>query len=149
MTENNGNTPEPAQVPVTFESLDQALAKIKDLENTLQGAVSGREYWEDLANSRAETIVQARNLIQEILEGDINAKQTFEDFKEPFELLGVEITRTVEIEVSITWRGNIELPLGVEVSELDIDDFDVAFNGHNEYETDMNTWYEDYDISER
>lgn len=135
---------------IELPSDQEALDKIKDLENNLQGALSSREYWEDLANNRAQTIVKARDLIQEILEGHTEAEEIMEAFKEPFDLLGVEVEREVEIEISVTWRGTISLPLGVEVSDLDIDDFGLNEPEHNEYSSYFSYHgIRDYSIDER
>jgi hypothetical protein len=136
MIENNGTTPEPAQapVPVTFESLDSALAKIAELE----GEVTQLKYKLNLANETAKNwtnryetaqavIDKARVIFQEILAGDMDPEGTIGEFREPFELLGVEFTQEVEIEVTATWTVTVTKPFGYEL------------DGHNDFTCEINS----------
>ena len=91
---------------------------------------------------------KAKELIEDVLAGDLDPATTFEEFREAFELLGVKATREVEIEISVTWRGTIELPLGVEVDDLDVDDFGISIDGHHEYDSSINNHFDDSSIEE-
>jgi sugar-specific transcriptional regulator TrmB len=158
MFENNGTTPaeqdtttlDPAeQIKNLNDTVIMMKGGIENLEAKLQQAEATRQYYFDLAVERYNTIQKARESIEEVLSGDINASQTFDDFKDAFELLGVTLTREVEVEINVTWRGTMTLPVGVDPEDLDIDDFDIeGFPGHNEYPADFNGMYS-HEISER
>ena len=128
---------------------ESAQARVTSLTATLAEANQRIHDEMDKGINAEETIRKAREMFEEILAGDLNAKQTFEDFEEPLTLLGVKATREVSVEISVTWRGTIELPLGVEVDDLDIDDFGISIDGHSEYDSDISQYFEDSSIEER
>lgn len=151
MFESQGTTPESAQdstesveaivSAITPEAMLQAditilEAKIATLESNLAWANSRVESAQSNSVNYLGTIISARQAIQEVLAGDVDAQQTFEDFRTAFELLGVTLDREVEIEISVTWRGTITLPTGVDPEDLDIDDFGISIGDHAEYETE-------------
>ena len=136
LNRTDSNTTEPAKR--TYEELEkQLIFAEKDRDNWIK--------W--CANAEA-TINQARDSIETVLAGDIEATETFEAFQEAFELLGVSLNRQVEIEVTITWRGTIELPHGTDPEDLDIDDFASCDPDHNYYQTYFNQGIHDHSIRE-
>jgi len=150
MFESQGTTPEPAQDSTTpAPSIEMLQATIADLEAKIAELQHDKDYWVSRTGEKVAIIENARTAIEEVLAGDINAGSTFEDFREAFELLGVKGTREVEIEISVTWRGTIQLPLDMEASDLDIDDFGIEINGHHEYEGEIRSHFESYSIDER
>lgn len=161
MFESNGNTPEPAQdsttriaelvkaVETRQATLEAQASTILELEARVAGAVNELELMRARSLMAEETIRKARIAIEEVLAGDTDPGITFEQFREAFELLGVKATRQVKVEISVTWRGTIELPLGVEVDDLDIDDLGISIDGHSEYDSDIDYGMHDYSISER
>lgn len=161
MFESNGNTPEPAQdsttriaelvkaVETRQATLEAQASTILELEARVAGAVNELELMRARSLMAEETIRDARKSIEDVLAGDLDPATTFEEFREAFELLGVKATREVEIEISVTWRGTIELPLGVEVDDLDVDDFGISIDGHHEYDSYINNHFDVSSIDER
>lgn len=146
-----GTTPEPTEAPSTTQqylTLAEAVLKVADLEAQLAKVKADREYYSNLATQRADTLIKAREAIEEVLSGDVNPQSTFDDFQTAFELLGVTLSREVEVEVTVTWRGTMTLPAGVDPEDLDIDDFGIEIGGHYEYDTNFDGMH-DYRISER
>lgn len=159
MFESQSNTPESAQdftIEDTLVSInhlanqaDTASARITELEAKLKTAESELAIHRNRAGEHVYTISRARDLIQEVLAGDTDAESTFDAFRAPFELLGVSLTREVEIEITVTWRGTIELPHGTDPEDLDIDDFGITEPEHNYHNSYFNMGIHDSDISER
>ena len=134
MTENNGYTVIAVTDPKpSYEELETKLAN-------QQGLVT---YWVNRYEEIKAQVDKVRKSIEEVLAGDVDAMQTYEDFKYPFELLGVTLDREVEVEVTVTYRGTITLPLNVEVDDLNISDFQVDDLAHNDYPT----WLTHYDTN--
>ena len=175
MFESQSNTPaeQDSTTPSTNEqylTLAEAVLKVASLEQQVKNLIEDRDNWQkwhgdleaqlvevrtardnwcDKASERLSTIERAREAIEEVLAGDVNPQSTFDDFQTAFELLGVSLNREVEIEVTVTWRGTINLPSGMDPEDLDIDDFGIEINGHNEYESEFYNGMHDYQISER
>jgi len=153
MSESQGFTPaeQDGTTPSTTEqylTLAEAVLKVADLEAEVAKLKADREYWRIKADERLTTIEQARESIQEVLSGDVNPQSTFDDFQTAFELLGVTLTREVEVEITVTWRGTMTLPTGVDPEDLDIDDFGIEISGHYEWDSNFDGMH-DYRISER
>lgn len=145
--EQDSTTPDPVrELLAKITKKDEAIA---DLEAQLASARADREYWFNRSSEHSTTIERAREAIEEVLAGDVNPQSTFDDFQTAFELLGVSLNREVEIEVTVTWRGTINLPNGMDPEDLDIDDFGVEINGHNEYDTDFYYGIYSHEIRER
>jgi hypothetical protein len=160
MFESQSNTPESAQdnVEVIINSMsgaelapimDDLSGQVTELEAEVTRLKSELGIYRDRASDFAKTIGRARDLIQEVLAGDTEAESTFDAFRAPFELLGVSLTREVEVEITVTWRGTIELPHGTDPEDLDIDDFGISEPEHNYHNSYFNMGMHDYDISER
>jgi hypothetical protein len=150
MFESQGTTPELVKAVETRQATLEAQAlTIIDLEAKVAELQHDKDFWMARTGEKVAIIEKACKAIEEVLAGDISAGSTFEDFREAFELLGVKGAREVEIEISVTWRGTIELPLDMEVSDLDIDDFGIEINGHHEYEGEIRSHFESYSIDER
>lgn len=129
---------------------ERHLTRINTLEGDLASVTAERNRYQSQAQVAESTISKACAWFEDMLAGDIDAATTAEEFGDLMEILGVEATREVMIAVQVTWHGTIQLPYGTEASDLDIDDFDIDMNGHNEY--DANFHYDaiyDSDISER
>lgn len=151
MTEVNGTTPEfqgnpesgvdqllnrTTPVPVTFDSLDSALAKIAELEKSVEykhdEMLSYKKAWDDLRDK----VNNAQEAFKEILAGDMDAKDIMDTYgKAMAEHLDWDFYNEVEIDITVTWRGTISLPFGTDVEDLDIDDFGLNEPCHNEYDT--------------
>lgn len=153
MYENNTGRDESLRpTPEVIEGARQELmpAYVADLEAKIAELEKDRDYWVSRTGEKVAIIENARIAIEEVLAGDVDPATTFEEFREAFELLGVKATREVSIEISVSWRGTIELPIGVEVDDLDIDDFDVRGPNHNEYDCNLDYYgMHDYSINER
>jgi hypothetical protein len=117
----------------TIEQADNAIAR-------LQAKADQMTRWHDdadkLRQDTLETIIRARNLIEETLATDIDADQTFEDFREAFELLGVKMTETKEYTVTAVWTVSMKHPRGYDMddvafdADLTIEDSDAEFDGY-------------------
>ncbi len=148
-----------------FSQTDRDMAEIADLkaridllENNLAFANSRVQTAEDKASRAvneasdfAQRLGDLRELFQEILEQEDShsAKELWELFERPFERLGVSITREINIEITVTWRGTIDLPIGVDVDDLDVDDFDICAPSHNDYNSDISDYFHYSDVRER
>ncbi len=142
---NQSNTTELTidQLKARIAELEAENGRIAELEREAEANRKDSVRWFDV-------VMKAREQIEEILAGHTEQAELVEAFEEPFTLLGVSMTRTVQIEISATWRGTIELPLGVEVEDLDIDDFNFRDPEHNEYESSIGYYgMHDYSIEER
>jgi predicted ATP-dependent protease len=150
MIEQEGTTPaqqvSTTPVPVTFDSLDSALAKIEELTSELASTRRSRDYYVELHSTATDTIENARKLIQEILAGDMDAEGTFDAFREPFELLEVSLERDVEVEITVTWRGTMTVPFNVDPDDLDDYDFSADLES-DRYPADLSL--HDFKIQER
>ena len=116
---------------------EQHLTRISTLEADLASVTAERNRHQSGRQLAESTISKACAWFEDTLAGDIDAATTVEEFGDLMEILGVEATREVSIEVQVTWRGTIQLPYGTEADDLDIDEFDIDFNGHNEYDTNF------------
>jgi len=165
MFEQDGTTPASQDSTTPALTIEELQAKVELLENNLA-----------FANSRVESVTQtlaqanqrisdemdkvgnleskiykAEQAFKEILAGDIDASEIVDTYGQIFaDHFGWEFTREVKIEINVTWRGTIELPYGVDVDDLDIDDFGIDNPDHNEYQTsELNYGMHDYSIEER
>jgi hypothetical protein len=154
-----GNTT-PAQQDTTVSTTEQDIVesvetiihssnqtRILDLEAQLASAQASRDYYQKLSTERWDTIIRAREAIENVLSGDINAEQTYSEFAEAFDLLGVENEHEVEFELTITYKGTITLPRGTGIDDLNADDFGLNEPEHSIYYT--NVWDTEIDLSER
>lgn len=148
MIESQGTTPENTQapVPVTFDSLDSALAKVAELQSQVNELVRELARSKGKAQEYGDTIGQARKLFEEILAGDMDAEGTFEEFREPFELLEVSLEREVEVEITLTWRGTMTVPFNVDPEDLADYDFSADLES-DRYPSDLSLY--DFRIQER
>ena len=121
---------------MNYETIEQAVTEITRLQTELERV----NRWYDEANKlRQDTlriIVKARNLIEDTLQTDIDADQTFEDFRGAFEILGVKMTETKEYTVTAVWTVSMKHPRGYDMDEcrfdadLTFEDSDAEFDGY-------------------
>lgn len=129
------------------EEVVQELASWELQALLLEYRTQARRYEEaqESAQGRIDELLnklhKAKTLIEEVLNGDTEAEQTYSDFQEAFELLEVEATKQHRVEVIVTWRGTIELPLGKSVDDLDGSEFDSNQLTHDTYYSDLD-WYD-------
>jgi hypothetical protein len=130
-------------------SREQLEARIQELTNQIWTLSADLNSAREKNQVLSSTLDKAANWVREGIEGSTDPKETIEEYQDLIDILGVELTRKVEIEISVSWRGSIELPYGVEVEDLDVDDFDISISQHNEYDSDISYYFEDSSISER
>ena len=158
MSESQGFTPaeQDGTTPSTTNSAELAPAWLlvetlqkenEDLKSVLASTRESRDYYQKLSTERWDTILKARESIEDVLSGDVNPEQTYEDFKDAFDLLGVVNEHEVEFELTVTYRGTITLPRGTGVDDLDTDDFGINEPTHNQYDT--NVWSINSELDER
>ncbi len=136
-----GDQPQPL-TPAMYEARIQEL--ISEVERLSQKNNTLNEAWRTLRDK----IDTAERQFKDILSGDVEAADIIDAYSEAFTTLGWEFSNEVEIEITATWRGTIELPFGKSVDDLDIMDFNLDDPCHNEY----STWFsgmDDYTIEER
>ena len=140
MFESQSTTPDQVSTDPLGEAvvkLAKANERIADLEAELTRS-KGRE------QDYYEQITKARKHFEEILSGDIDAQQTYEDFQIPFELLGVDATREVQVTVTANWSGVVHLPYGT-----DLDDVCMSFTAEfDDLEGSVGWHADDYTIEE-
>lgn len=135
---------------LALPSYSELEVKVAELQAELTEANRVRDYWASCHDELKRSVRKAEQEFREILAGDVDASNIIETYGEVFtEHLGWLFSREVEIEISVTWRGTIELPHGVEVDDLDVDDFGISIDGHHEYEGHINNYFEDSSIDER
>lgn len=148
MYENNEATPAQPAEPIEL-SREMLEARIQELTNqtwTLSADLNSAREKNQVLRS---TLDKAENWVREEIEGSMDPKETIQQLEGLIDILGIETTRKVEIEITVSWQGSIELPYGVEVDDLDVDDFDISISQHNQYESDISYYFEDSSISER
>lgn len=129
-------------------SREQLEARIEELANEVRGLSAQLNLAREKNQVLSSTLNKAENWVREQIEGSMDTKQTIEDLDGLIDILGVETTREVWVEIAVSWRGTIQLPYGVEVDELDIDDFDISISQHNQYDSDISYYFEDSSITE-
>lgn len=148
MYENNEATPAQPAEPIEL-SREQLEARIEELANEVRGLSAQLNLAREKNQVLSSTLNKAENWVREQIEGSMDPKQTIEEFEGLIDILGIETTRKVEIEITVSWQGTIELPYGVEVDDLDVDDFDISISQHSQYDSDISYYFEDSSISER
>lgn len=130
-------------------SREQLEARIEELANEVRGLSAQLNLAREKNQVLSSTLNKAENWVRDEIEGSTDPKETIQELEGLIDILGVEMTRKVEIEITVTWQGSIELPYGVEVDDLDVDDFDISISQHNQYDSDISYYFEDSSISER
>jgi hypothetical protein len=173
MIENNGTTPEfqgnpesgidrflnqsntlPAEVS-GIPDKDTLIAqnveltnKVIDLEAKLADMTTAKDSWYKSWSDLTVDIRRAEAEFKDVLEGDIDSEDIIKAYGPALSHLGWSFTREVEIELTVTYRGTIELPVGIEVDNLDASDFSVeSYIGHDSYNADLTHW--NSDVEER
>lgn len=121
---------------MTYETIEQATNEI----TRIQAELDRVSKWYDDANSELRVMLnrvfRARNLIEATLATDAEADQTFDDFREAFELIGVKMTETKEYTVTAVWTVSMKHPRGYDMddvafdADLTIEDSDAEFDGY-------------------
>jgi exonuclease VII small subunit len=155
MFENEGTTPAqqdsttPAQqdstTPSTTEqylTLAELQAKVANLEAQLDTITTSRDYWMNSYGEMQKKLSRAEQAFKDILSGDTEASDIVDSYGAVLnEHLGWEFTKEVEIELTVTYRGTIELPFGTDVDDLDASDFSVeGYIGHDHLNADLTHW---------
>jgi len=65
-------------------------------------------------------------------------------FTDLAELLGISLTKTVEVTVEVTYTNRIEVPINFDAENLDSSDFSISVEYDGEGET---VGYDDYDVT--
>lgn len=134
---------EPVELP--REMLE---ARIQELEAQLTSVRAERNKWQEWFQVAESKINKAENWVRDQIAGSMEPSETINELEGLIDILDVETTREVEIEIQVSWRGTVNLPYGVEVEDLDVDDFGIDEPDHREY--DSNFWgINDYEITER
>lgn len=154
MFENDGTTPEFQGNPesgidqflnqsnTTEPTIEELKAKVAELETKLAEMTASKESWYENWSGLKASIRKAEEGFRDILGGDMDATEIIESYGAVFaEHLGWEFTREFEIELTVTYRGTIELPFGKDVDDIDASDFSVeSYIGHDSYNADLTHW---------
>ena len=140
MTEFNGN-PESGVDQLLNRSAGIDLPSdtkpsYEELETKLASMIADRDYWLNSAKKYSMVIDTAKESIEEVLASDVDAEQTYADFKDAFDLLGVSIEREVDVTVTVTFTGTMTLPAGVDPEDLGAYDWSAELE-HNYYGSDF------------
>lgn len=115
----------------TYEELEASITslatQLDTASNRIQQLESRVTLVQGYADTAQEVVTKAREMFQEILAGDMDPEGTIEEFRAPFELLGVEFTQEVEVEITATWTVTVTKPFGYEL------------DGHNDFTCDINS----------
>ncbi len=156
MIENHGTTPAEQDSTTTEPIIDQLIAtriteleaSNADLEAKLAEMTTAKDSWYKSWSDLTVDIRRAEAEFKDVLEGDTDAEDIIKAYGPALSQLGWEFTREVEIEVTVTYRGTIELPVGKDVDDLDASDFSVeSYIGHDYYSADLTHW--NSDVEER
>lgn len=125
----------------TPTSVETAKSTYEELEARLGFAERNRDHYQKLYNESNSNMNRACTAIQDVLAGDTDALETFESFREAFELLGVELMVERSWTVQATWTVTGKVPLDMDVDDTDfeadlstswqsqIDDIEVSLDG--------------------
>ena len=134
MLENNA-TPtsvEPIQLTELHQLCETELTSYKARANNLQEEVY----------RLGRIIDKARASIEEVLDGDISAQETFDSFEEAFSLLGVELTEEQTLTVTASWDITVKVPRGETVTSGDFSVSEIE----TDYEIAYQNLYPDIDV---
>lgn len=127
--------------PFTIETLESLTAK---LNNALGASNRFEAMWRTAQNKVDQAGDYLTNLVEE--HADELDTEILDALKDIGKALGVKLTKTVELSVTITGTVTIEAPLGFDVSELSDSDFDVSLSQSYRYSSD--DWsVDDYSLS--
>lgn len=72
------------------------------------------------ADRQAETIEEVKSwVLADIEKGEMSAEEYAEHYEELAEIIGLELTRTVEVVVKIEQTVSVKVPLGTDLNEHD------------------------------
>lgn len=107
--------------------------------NTLQREVERLQMNFDAARSRNEElnlkINNVRGHIKDIydMSGDLD-----EDIMEIARMLDISLTKQYAVEITVTYRGNVEIPLDADIDDLsDHIEFEFSDRGADDWEVDI------------
>lgn len=138
-TQNDRDMAEIADLKAKVAQLENELALAKT--NTEMAQAKAQESYHRY-NNLFGSISKAEEAFKDILSGDTDSAEIVESYGAVLaEYLGWEFTREFEIELTVTYRGTIELPFGKDVDDLDASDFSVeSYIGHDSYSADLTHW---------
>ena len=142
----NENTT-PAELAPQWLLVETLQKENEDLKSVLASTRQSRDYYQNLATERGDTILKAREAIENVLSAEDNPEDAYSEFDQAFELLGVVNEHEVEFELTITYKGTITLPRGTGIDDLDSSDFGLNEPEHNQYGGYV--WDTDIELSER
>jgi len=91
---------------------------------------------------------QIEEIIRDLIAGSMDPSVVIEENQAIIDILEIETTRTVDITIEVSWEGTIELPYGVELDDIELDDFDISCGEHPEYPSNINYYFSDSSIKE-
>jgi len=149
MTENNttpGNSIElPTDAPTEAPKLTELhqLCEIKLAEKQVHLDNWAKRY--EVAQNKLD---QIEEIIRDLIAGSMDPSVVIEENQAIIDILEIETTRTVDITIEVSWEGTIELPYGVELDDIELDDFDISCGEHPEYPSNINYYFSDSSIKE-
>ena len=140
MLENN-TTPTSGEAPKLTE-LHQLC------ETELAKKQAYLENWAKRYEVAQNKLDKIEEVIRDLIAGSMDPSVVIEENQVIIEILEIEMTRTVDITIEVSWEGTIELPYGVELDDIDLDDFDISCGEHPEYPSNINYYFSDSSIKE-
>lgn len=140
MYENN----EP--VEVSFESLDSAIARVKELQSRLTAETVRADDYKRMYDNLQDQVDRAKRAFEDVLEGHVSPEEELEAYSEMIEALDWYFSREVQVTITAYWSGTITLPYS-----KDLDDLSIGFETpecHDEgVEMDLGWHVDDYEVS--
>lgn len=130
-------------------TVEEQAKQIIDLHADLASMTASRNNWEERARLAEANLNRAKVYWEDYLSGHIDPQEVIDEHKELMDIVGFEATRTVQVRLTVSWTGSIELPYGTDVSDIDIDDFTDLPNRIDHSEFDSYIDWEDGEIEER
>jgi hypothetical protein len=101
-------------VPDVSIAVDIVNQQIAQISNELTTMTNDRDYWKCLANERSGKI----GLLEEFIKDNFNYLDA-DVVNALTEIFDLEIMKEYDVEVTVTFTGTLEVPLGFDMDELE------------------------------
>lgn len=124
---------------------DDLIIQIDTLKREVLRLNCSVDHWRDRAGGFENKINAVKGFIQDIysMNGEIN-----DDIKEIATLLGIELTKTINVTVNVTFEGTAKVPLDYDIDDLEGELSFSCDEGYSDIEWDMDATDESWDVQE-
>jgi endonuclease III len=122
---------------------DDLIIQIDNLKGMNDSLSRNVDHWRDRANGFENKINAVKGFIQDIysMNGEIN-----DDIKEIATLLGIELTKTINVTVNVTFSGTATVALDFDPDDLEGELCFSCDEGYSDIEWDMDVTDESWDV---